>query len=1005
MTPPIRARFDLLVLTASDARQASIYRRAVEPLVRNGSIAADDLLVVPDPGGRRVGSGGATLEAAVRAAEHLENETVRGDFAAIFAGRRVLAVHSGGESRRLPAFAAVGKVLMPLDPHGARGGPRTMLEAIVESMAATPADPRGQFAIATGDALVDLAGVDFAGPGVVGVAQLDSLERGSRHGVFVADPDGGVRDMLQKPSADEAKAAGAICRGRRLLVDTGVLSLDPDAISRWLGAAGVRRRGSRSAVDAGGLLAGVRSGETGPVELYHEVLKAIPTDVAVADFNRVVGGAASSPRRRRLAAWRRGVRGMPFSIRIARGEPFLHPGTTREYLDIVARPDGPVVLGSTVATCDLADAEGGRGGVVIESSALDGLSPTLGGRNLVVGVPALGSIDLELEAGECVFMLPILHPGDSSGSGDPGASGEHVDPAAGGDRNAWIAVAHHEHDDFKTPVASGGTLGGDPITSHPIASWIAAGVDDPATSLRELPLWSVGRPKDALRHALAMLRGEARPSRGRWSLADALDHVDVERLLGHRDVGTRAHVERHAAIAVVRDRHLPIDAIVQVLTPDAAGRVAEAVARRAASLDHGESARLLAAASRLDRHAGRDDGLPRMRRALAKVGEQVAGPVAIGDDGRGACVLPDQAVWCASPVRIDLAGGWSDTPPVCVDLGGAVVNAAVLLHGKQPLQAVAKLLDEPKIVVHSVDLGASRTFTATAELLASADPGDWTTLPRMALRLAGVTPADPATPLVRRLESLGGGLVLTLYSAVPKGSGLGTSSILGATVLACLDRLFADRLDRDVIVERTSVLEQLMTTRGGWQDQVGGVFGGLKIARTDPGPLQRPAVEPIHPPPGFVEELEARTVLLFSGEKRLARDILEKVVGRYLAREPEAVRIVQALKDGAEAMADAIRTGDFEAFAARLGEYWALKRSFDPAATNARIDAIADAHRRDLAAWELPGAGGGGFLMLLARDAAAAARIRRRVDRTPPNPLARRFPLEIDPEGLRVTVL
>jgi fucokinase len=989
MASSARPRFDLLVLTASDARQAGIYERTVGRLVRQGSIAARDLLVVPDPGGRRVGSGGATLEAAIRAAEWLVatrpgDATRGGDLESLFAGRRVLVVHSGGESRRLPAFAAVGKVLMPLDAHGSRGGPRTMLEAIVESIAATPCDQAGQFAIATGDALVDLDGVDFAGPGVVGVAQLDSLERGSRHGVFVADPDGGVRDMLQKPTADEARAAGAICRGRRLLVDTGVLSLDPAGIARWLAAAGVQRRGVRLTVAADGLLAGVRSGETGPVELYHEVLKAIPTDVPAADFNRVVGGPASGPRRQRLGRWRRGVRGMPFSVRIARGKPFLHPGTTREYLDIVARPAAPVVLGSTTRTTAIVGTGSTVGGVVVESSMLDGLNPTLRGRNLVVGVPGLAEIDLDLQPGECVFMLPIRDRAD---------------------RAAWFAVAHHEHDDFKTTVAAGGTLGAGPIESHPVASWIAAGFEGQATSLRELPLWSAGRPTDALRHALAVLRGTARTGRGRWSLAEALDRVDVDRLLAHRDAGEREHVEQHAAAAVAKDRDLPIEAIAATLPPDVAARVADAVAAFAPSLETGDRARLLAAASRLDRRSGRDDGLPRMREALAMVGEQVAGPVAVADDTRAACVLPDQAVWCASPVRIDLAGGWSDTPPVCVDLGGAVVNAAVLLHGKQPLQAVAKLLDEPKIVVHSVDLGASRTFTRTEDLLAPADPSDWTTLPRMALRLAGVTPKDPATPLATRLESLGGGLVLTLYSAVPKGSGLGTSSILGATVLACLDRLFADRQDRDAVVERTSVLEQLMTTRGGWQDQVGGVFGGIKIARTTPGPSQRPRVEAIHPPPGFIEELQSRSVLLFSGEKRLARDILEKVVGRYLAREPEAVGIVHALKDGAEAMVDAIRTADFDAFAARLAEYWTLKRSFDPAATNARIDAIADTHRRDLAAWELPGAGGGGFLMLLARDASAAARIRQRVDRTPPNPLARRFPLEIDPDGLRVTVL
>ena len=104
-------------------------------------------------------------------------------------------------------------------------------------------------------------------------------------------------------------------------------------------------------------------------------------------------------------------------------------------------------------------------------------------------------------------------------------------------------------------------------------------------------------------------------------------------------------------------------------------------------------------------------------------------------------------------------------------------------------------------------------------------------------------------------------------------------------------------------------------------------------------------------------------------------------------------------------MASSIRSGDFDEFARRLAEYWTLKRRFDPAATNERIDAIAAAHARDLVAWELPGAGGGGFLMMLARDEAAAARIRRRADRRPANPLSRRFPLEIDSKGLRVTVL
>ncbi len=35
-----------------------------------------------------------------------------------------------------------------------------------------------------------------------------------------------------------------------------------------------------------------------------------------------------------------------------------------------------------------------------------------------------------------------------------------------------------------------------------------------------------------------------------------------------------------------------------------------------------------------------------------------------------------------SPARVDLAGAWTDTPPICTDYGGDVVGAAVKVDGK-----------------------------------------------------------------------------------------------------------------------------------------------------------------------------------------------------------------------------------------------------------------------------------------------------------------------------------
>ena len=40
-------------------------------------------------------------------------------------------------------------------------------------------------------------------------------------------------------------------------------------------------------------------------------------------------------------------------------------------------------------------------------------------------------------------------------------------------------------------------------------------------------------------------------------------------------------------------------------------------------------------------------------------------------------VYSDQIVWARSPVRIDVAGGWTDTPPYSLYSGGSVVNLAI----------------------------------------------------------------------------------------------------------------------------------------------------------------------------------------------------------------------------------------------------------------------------------------------------------------------------------------
>ena len=372
---------------------------------------------------------------------------------------------------------------------------------------------------------------------------------------------------------------------------------------------------------------------------------------------------------------------------------------------------------------------------------------------------------------------------------------------------------------------------------------------------------------------------------------------------------------------------------------------------------------------------------------------------------RPAAILHDQVVWVTTPVRIDFAGGWSDTPPICTEQGGTVLNAAVTLNGLYPIQVMAKLNTAGCIRLSSIDLGERKEIRTTAELLDHRDPHDWAALAKAALILAGVGPSQAGEPLAAWMKALGGGLDLTIFSSLPKGSGMGTSSILGAAVIACLDRVLGMPFNTDRLIRMTSILEQRMCTGGGWQDQVGGIMPGVKLIRTQPGPDQTVSLRWTVFNMSEGSELKRRCLLYFTGQKRMARNILQNVVNGYLARDPLVLQTVRDLKVSAAETKEALDAQDIDGFARGIARYWELKKQIDPGSTNAPIESLLKSVAQETQAALLPGAGGGGFIFMLAKSAAAAERIRRTVEANPPNEHARFFDFGVDQQGLKVTVL
>ena len=85
-------------------------------------------------------------------------------------------------------------------------------------------------------------------------------------------------------------------------------------------------------------------------------------------------------------------------------------------------------------------------------------------------------------------------------------------------------------------------------------------------------------------------------------------------------------------------------------------------------------------------------------------------------------ISDDQIVWGRSPVRIDIAGGWTDTPPYCLMEGGNVINLAIELNGQPPLQTYVRPSREPRIVLRSIDLGAMEVRLSPFRRLPSSLP-------------------------------------------------------------------------------------------------------------------------------------------------------------------------------------------------------------------------------------------------------------------------------------------
>lgn len=208
------------------------------------------------------------------------------------------------------------------------------------------------------------------------------------------------------------------------------------------------------------------------------------------------------------------------------------------------------------------------------------------------------------------------------------------------------------------------------------------------------------------------------------------------------------------------------------------------------------------------------------------------------------------------PVRVDFVGGWSDTPPWSLERAGCVLNMAITLEGSLPIGTTIETTQQSGVSIND-DAGNKIYIEDPTRISAPFEGSDPFRLVKSALLVTGIIHEN-------FIQSRG--LEIKTWANVPRGSGLGTSSILAAAVVKGLLQISGGDGSNENVARLVLVLEQLMGTGGGWQDQIGGLYPGIKFTSSFPGIPLRLQVVPLLASTELVSELEQRLLVVFTGQ-------------------------------------------------------------------------------------------------------------------------------------------
>ena len=925
------------------------------------NVNPDEWFCTSDPIGKKLGSGGGTTWLLEACSQKWAPEK---DFMQWLSEDKRILLHAGGQSRRLPGYAPSGKVLTPIPVFRWARGQRLnqnllSLQLPLYQRIMEKAPDSLHTLIASGDVYIrsekPLQEIPEADVVCYGLWVDPSLAK--NHGVFVSSrqtPDK-LDFMLQKPSVQEL---GNLMQTHLFLMDIGIWLLSDRAVEL------LRKRSKQNE-------------EYKYYDLYSDFGRALGEHPQLIDEE---------------------LQNLSVCILPLPGGEFYHYGTSRELLSstvaiqnlvndqreimhLKVKPHPAIFVQNALVDIEL---KAENSDVWIENSHV-GKQWTLAHKHVITGIPQ-NDWNITLPAGVCVDVVPM------------------------GEKD-YVARCYGFNDAFKGKLDSDDTL----FMGEPVAKWLAErglAVEniEHNEDLQAARIFPVCSSVSDLGKIFRWMISDSSYEEGKelWLKARRISADEISAYANLRRLTQQRNDYRAKNWPLLAKNHEK-SVFYQLNLQHAAEEFAanrlpmpeplsDNVSLMTRINDHMFRSQLL----QLQGLNGAEEG----EKAFALLREGLTSTILKDKQNPHLNVYSDQIVWARSPVRIDLAGGWTDTPPFCLNDGGNVVNIAIELNGQPPLQSYIKPSKEYKIVLRSIDLGAMEVIHTYEELRDFAKVGSPFSIPKAALVLAGFQPGfsnENYSSLEEQLRAFGSGIEVTLLSAIPAGSGLGTSSILASTVLGAVADFCGLAWDKNEIGRRTLVLEQLLTTGGGWQDQYGGILQGVKLLQTHSGFEQCPLVRWL-PDFMFTEpEYQKCHLLYYTGITRTAKNILAEIVRGMFLNSTEHLEMLNEMKAHAMDMFEAIQRGNFEDYGRLVAKTWAQNKKLDRGTNPESVESIIRKIDDYCLGYKLPGAGGGGYLYMVAKDSEAAARIKNILMDNPPNSCARFVDMRLSDKGLKVS--